>query len=363
MLKKKQTIVVVDDSLTISKYLMGNFMAAGYTVFAYNKPLYALQVIPSNRPDLIILDLTMPELDGFELCRRLKENESLKDIPVLFLSGTANKENVVHGFGLGAVDFVEKPIVFEVLLARVQTHLKLYQLQKEHIEENLKLENMVAEKVEKLHRAQLGTIVALAKLAEGRDTDTGAHLDRVQAYCELLARKMSVQPAYSDLISEWFITMIRYSSCLHDIGKVAIPDAILLKPGKLEPDEFSIMTNHAELGAKTLSIVLDEDPDNEFVRMGFDIAGGHHEKWDGSGYPLGTKGLEIPLCARIMAIADVYDALRAERCYKKGFSHEKSCDIITEGSGTHFDPSLVEIFLKNKDEFERIWDEFLEIQG
>lgn len=352
------TIVAVDDSRSVGKFLMEHFMTTGFDVFIYRDPIQALKEIESRKPDLILLDIVMPEMDGFELCVKLKEIPSLVDVPVLFLSGSADTANIVKGFLNGAVDFIEKPIVFEVLLARIRTHLKLFRLQKIQVEANRKLEDLVSEKINQLHQSQLGTILALAKLAESRDTDTGQHLERVEAFCELLAsvfanrKKETTHPE----VNQWYITLIKYSSALHDIGKVSIPDAVLLKPGKLDAHEFEIMKTHSLLGAATLQQILEKNPDNSFIEMGYQIALCHHEKWDGTGYPNGLKGSQIPLSARIMAIADVYDALRSERCYKKGFTHEQAYAIIEESSGSHFDPELVDVFIEFESKFNEIWD-------
>lgn len=359
MFEKRKCIVAVDDSNTIRTYLKVNLSAQGYEVKVFDNPLHALEKLPDIHPDIIILDINMPEMSGFDLCQRIKEHSALKAIPVLFLSTESDSDNKVRGFAVGAVDYVTKPINIEVLCARIATHIKLANLQKKQKEKTLHLERQVEEKIEELYRSQISTITALAKLAEFRDEDTGSHLDRVEAYCELIARNLDPEEVNVE-INEWYIKRIKFASSLHDIGKVAIPDAILLKPGKLTQMEFEIMKGHAKLGAETLAQALESDRDNEFLHMAYDIANAHHEKWDGSGYPQGLSGEEIPLCARIMAVADVYDALRSERCYKKGFTHEVAYNIIDEGSGTHFDPRIVECFLQNSGEFEKIWDRYRE---
>lgn len=233
------------------------------------------------------------------------------------------------------------------IIAQREMELKKYS---EHLEE------LVDAKVREISDAQIATIYALVKLAESRDGDTGAHIERTAQLFRLLAEKLRQLPEFSEIIDDEYIENIYRSSPLHDIGKVGIPDAILQKPGKLTPEEYEIMMTHAEIGAKTLEDVAKQYKGNTFIKMGLEIAKGHHEKWDGTGYPNGLSGKDIPLSARIMAIVDVYDALRSKRSYKEGFSHEKSAKIIEEGMGTHFDPLLVGVFLRYQNEFRDLYD-------
>jgi putative two-component system response regulator len=233
------------------------------------------------------------------------------------------------------------------IIAQRELELKKY---------NEQLEELVDAKVREISDSQIATIYALVKLAESRDDDTGAHIERTARLCRLLAEKLGQLPEFSGIIDDEYIENIYRSSPLHDIGKVGIPDAILQKPGKLTQEEFQIMKTHAEIGARTLEDVANQYKGNAFIKMGLEITRGHHEKWDGTGYPNGLSGPDIPLSARIMAIVDVYDALRSKRTYKEGFSHEKSAEIIQEGRGTHFDPQLVDIFLKYQDEFMTLYD-------
>lgn len=221
---------------------------------------------------------------------------------------------------------------------------------------NTQLEEMVQEKVREISESQMATIFALVKLAESRDDDTGKHIVRTSEYCRLLAKALRASGHYTDEIDDSFIENIANASPLHDIGKVGIPDAILLKPGRLTPEEFDVMKTHVTLGYNTLAMVHNQYPENAFIRVGMDIAQYHHEKWDGSGYIGKLQGTEIPLAARIMALADVYDALRSKRVYKEAFSHEKSISIILQGSGNHFDPTLVEVFMQNNDAMETIFE-------
>jgi putative two-component system response regulator len=303
-----------------------------------------LQAAENDPPDLILLDIMMPGMDGYEVCRRLKANEKLKDIPVIFLSALDDTEDKVKAFAAGCVDYVTRPFQFEEVKARVEVQIRLRQLQTELQTSNRRLQDLVGEQVREISASQMATIFALAKLAEARDDDTGRHLERVQTWCKLLAAKTGEQPAHRAEADAVFVENIVHASPLHDIGKVGIRDAVLLKPGKLTSEEFEEMKTHTTLGAQTLEAVKDQYPKNAFIRMGIEIARSHHEKWDGKGYPEGLSGTAIPLSARIMALADVYDALRANRCYRPAMSHEKSREIILQGCGTHFDPDVVEAF-------------------
>jgi putative two-component system response regulator len=293
-------------------------------------------------------------MNGFEVCERLKADEVLKDIPVLFISALSETADKVKAFSVGAVDYVTKPFQFEEVHARVETHLRLRRLQVELERHNLHLEELVTEKVREISDSQLATIHAVSKLAESRDDDTGHHIERTQTFSKVLAETLRKNPRYAGSINDTFVENIYHASPLHDIGKVGIFDNILLKPGKLTAEEFEIMKTHAMIGANTLQSVRNKYPKNAFINMGIDIARSHHEKWDGSGYPGGLTGEDIPLSARIMAVSDVYDALRSKRPYKPAFTHEKSCEIIMEGAGRHFDPAVIEAFTAVEAEFAEI---------
>ncbi len=341
------TIMVVDDLPANLTLLAGMLKDCGYRVRPFTLGEMALTAAQTDPPDLIMLDITMPEMDGYEVCRQLKARPQLCDIPVIFISALSEATDKVKAFDVGGVDYVTKPFQFAEVEARVSTHLRLRRYQ-------LHLEQMVAEQVQEISAAQMNTILALSKLAESRDDDTGQHLERVQAFCRILATELQVASPYAEQIDAAFIDNLVQASPLHDIGKVGIPDAILLKPGKLSPDEFEIMKTHTTIGAQTLEVVRATYPHNAFVAMGMVIAHSHHEKWDGTGYPDGLAGEAIPLAARIMAVADIYDALRSKRCYKEAFSHETSRTIILQGSGAHLDPILVDAFDRVAAAFDRI---------
>lgn len=349
-------VLIVDDTPVNLQVLATMLKKFGMKVRPLPSGKFALQAAQAAPPDLILLDIMMPDMDGYEVCRHLKENEALKDIPVIFLSALSDTRDKVEAFRAGGVDYIVKPFQFEEVMARVETHLKLRRLRVELARRNQHLEELVREQVREISDSQMTTIFALAKLAESRDNDTGKHLERVQEFCRLLASGLGGRGPYKAGITEEFIENIFHASPLHDIGKVGIPDSILLKPGKLSQDEFEIMKTHTSLGADTLEAVRSKYPRNAFINLGIAIARYHHEKWDGSGYPDGLEGEEIPLGARIMAVADVYDALRSKRCYKQAFSHEKSCEIIFSGSGAHFDPTIIEAFKELMDQFEEIWN-------
>ncbi len=317
----------------------------------------AIKLLESSEelPDLLLLDVMMPGMDGYEVCRQLKKDDRLKGIPVIYLSALTDTRDKVKAFEQGGVDYIEKPFELEEVRARVETHLKLHFLQKEIEGYNKNLELMVEEKVKEISESQIATIFALAKLAESRDEDTGDHLKRIQVFCRLTAEELSKHPKYKNRISADFIDNLHKASPLHDIGKVGIRDAILLKPGKLTPEEFEEMKRHTSIGADTLKVVYQKYPGNYFIKIGIEIAQSHHERWDGSGYPEGNCEDNIPLSARIMALADVYDALRSKRVYKEAYSHEKSCDIIMQGSGKHFDPLIVEAFTALEQAFDKAY--------
>jgi putative two-component system response regulator len=314
----------------------------------------ALAAAAQKPPDLILLDVSMPEMDGYEVCRRLRSNAALASIPVIFLSALGATEDKLAGFRSGGFDYVTKPFESEEVRARIETQFKIRDLQAAVERHNQELKQVVKEQVLEIAAAQMATILALAKLAESRDVATGKHLERVQVLCRLLAVEVRNCPKYSGGITDDYVNDIFHASPLHDIGKVAIPDSVLLKPGALTTDEFAVMKTHTTHGAQTLEFVLEKHPANGFVRMGIEIARSHHEKWNGSGYPGKLAGDAIPLSARIMAVADVYDALRSQRCYKEAKPHEESCDIILEGSGNSFDPAVVRAFCNVQESFRQV---------
>ena len=361
--RKPASILIVDDTPANLQVLSGMLEDRGYATRPVTSGKMALQAAQSDPPDLILLDITMPGMDGYEVCARLKADEKLKDIPVIFISALHETLDKVKGFSIGAADYVTKPFQFEEVQARVATHLKLHALQIALEAHNRRLSDLVQAQVREISESQMATIFAMAKLAESRDSDTGRHLERVQTLCKLLAAKLAESPRDAATITPAYIENIFHGAPLHDIGKVAIPDSILLKAGKLNPQEFEIMKTHTSLGAATLEAVRQHYPGNAFLIMGIAIARSHHEKWTGAGYPDGLRGEAIPLAARIMAIADVYDALRSHRCYKPAFPHDEACRQILGTAGSHLDPAVVAAFQELQQEFDKVWRDYEAIPG
>ncbi len=348
--EQKSRIMVIDDDSGVMSLLENILYKNGYSVLPFLDVSKALETAHKEAPDLILMDIAMPEMDGFLACERFKQNSVLKDIPVIFMSGKNTTEDKIKGFQAGGVDYITKPFHPMELNARIKTHLDLSTLRNK-----LKYEKLMEKKIQDVAEAQQATIFALAKLAEQRDDNTGSHLERVREYCKLLAKQLSEDSTYSDRISEDFIICIQHASPLHDIGKVAIPDSILLKPGKLSFEEFEVMKSHCIIGAENMQAVFNKYPDNAFIGMGIEIALYHHERWDGSGYPDRLIGKNIPLPARIMAVADCYDALRSDRCYRNGFNHELVISMIQGDSGTHFDPEIVRCFMSIESMFRSVF--------
>lgn len=352
--EERSTIMLVDDTPANLDLLTEMLQGQGYRVQAFPGGPMALKAAALNPPDLILLDIMMPEMDGFEVCRRLKADDALKEIPVIFISALDDVANKVRAFSQGGVDYVSKPFHQEEVLARVTTHLSLRRMRQKLEQHNLHLQDLVREKVKEISDSQLATLLAISKLAEYRDDETGRHIERTRTFCKVLAERLRDNPRYAETITEGFIEDIYHAAPLHDIGKVGIRDDILLKPGRLTPEEFEIMKTHTVIGARTLETVRRKYPGNAFVNMGIDLTRSHHEKWDGTGYPDRLSGEAIPLSARIMALADVYDALRSRRPYKKPFSHEESLRIILEGAESHFDPNVVNAFKPLEGQFAEI---------
>lgn len=349
IIHKEYNILVVDDTPANLKLLTEMLQGQGYNIRPARNGKLALKAAAHDPPDLILLDINMPEMNGYEVCQNLKADERLREIPILFISALEETVDKLKAFSVGGLDYITKPFEFEEVNARVETHLKLRQFQ-------VQLEILVQEQVKEIHDSQMSTIFALAKLAESRDDETGKHIERVQLYCKSLVVKLGETSRYKRSINEDYIDNLHQASPLHDIGKVGISDNVLLKPGKLTAEEYEIIKTHTVIGAQTLESVIATYPKNAFVNMGIAIARSHHEKWDGSGYPDGLMGEDIPLSARIMAVSDAYDALRSKRPYKGAFPHKKSVDIITKDSGSHFDPEIVIAFLEIEGVFKEISD-------
>jgi putative two-component system response regulator len=353
----KSTVMVVDDTPENIKILQNILLEEGYNIRAFPSGEMALTGMEKETPDLILLDIMMPGLDGYSFCDHIKRKERYKNIPVIFISALDTPYDKVKAFYMGGVDYITKPFQPQEVLMRVRTHLRIKNMQLQLEKHNNHLEELVSDKIKEIKDAQKASILALAKVTEYRDYETGRHNERVSLFCKAISEDLLKDGYYSGIIDSDFISNIYYAAPLHDIGKVGIPDRILLKPGLFLYEEYEIMKGHVTIGGNILDEVKKEYPKNQFINMGIEISSYHHEKWDGTGYNKGLKGEEIPLSARIIAIADVYDALRSKRPYKEPFSHEKSCKIITNSSGTHFQPLMVDKFIELEKEFEKIYEE------
>lgn len=347
-------ILVVDDLEANRDMLSRRLQHLGHVVICAESGKEALQHLQDAAFDLVMLDLMMPEMDGYQVLQAIKSQPQLVHLPVIMVSANDEMENVVKCIEIGAEDYLPKPFNPVLMRARVEASLQKKAMHDRDADYQRELESRVKAQVREISSAQLAAIFAMSKLAESRDNETGAHLERMREYCKMLAQQMSRLERYRRLIDDDFIEAIYAASPLHDIGKVGIPDHILLKAGKLDLAEWEIMKTHAIIGGSTLRAVDEQHPGNILIRMGIDIAEGHHEKWDGSGYPQGLRGESIPIAARILALGDVYDALTSKRCYKQAFSHEDARLIIEQGSGRHFDPEVVQAFLGVEPEFIRI---------
>ncbi|GLT17845.1 two-component system response regulator [Vibrio zhanjiangensis] len=354
MVERSTSVLIVDDNAE-SRLTISSLLKPHYRVFVATGGKQALDICAKKRPDIVLLDIMMPEMDGYEVCERLMSDPSTTDIPVIFLTAKSQIEDEQRGFEVGAVDYIQKPVSPPILLSRINTHLKLKRAVRELEEQNEHLEERVKERTYELEMLQDATISAMASLAETRDNETGNHIRRTQNYVKVLAEELVNMGHYADELTPEAIELLHKSAPLHDIGKVGIPDEVLLKPGKLTREEFEVMKYHTTLGRAVLMAVEDSiDFSCEFLTLAKEIAYSHQEKWDGSGYPEGLSGTDIPLSARLMALADVYDALICERVYKPAFPHEKALEIIAEGRGTHFEPLIVEAFLNVEHVFGEI---------
>jgi len=352
---EKATILVVDDTPD-NLALISTLLKDTYQVKVAVSGEKALRIAGgASPPDLILLDIMMPQMDGYEVCKRLQAHPATRGIPVIFVTARADEEDERVGLELGAVDYITKPISPSILMARVRTQLMLKASADFLRDQNAFLESQVERRTREVSAIQDVTILAMASLAETRDSDTGNHILRTQQYVRALAQHLRDHPRFSQFLTDYNMLMLFKSAPLHDIGKVGIPDRILLKPGRLTPEEFEIMKTHTTLGRDAIDHAERALGTNvEFLRLAKEIAYSHQEKWDGSGYPQGLAGDAIPVSARLMAVADVYDALISRRVYKEPMPHAQAVDIIRAGSGSHFDPDMVQAFLVIQDTFQDI---------
>lgn len=336
--KHSPKVLIVDDDPTTRISLKAVVESFGYFVAVAANGNEAFEMMRSNHFRIVLSDWEMPGISGPELCKKIRKENFSTYTYFILLTSHDSPDHIVRGLEAGADDFMTKPYNPAELRVRIKT----------------------AERIESIDTMDV-TIFSLAKLAESRDPETGAHLERVRQYVKIISTELKSVVGY-DEVDEEFVRLMYATSPLHDIGKVAIPDSVLLKPGQLNDHEFEIMKSHAAAGAETLSAALTRYPDQRFLRMAHDIARSHHERFDGSGYPDGLIGESIPLAARIMAVADVYDALTSKRVYKDAFTHKVACDIIRDGAGSHFDPRVVQVFQRIERDFEAVRLSYLEIQ-
>ncbi len=353
------SILAVDDT-KLNLNVLVNVLGEQYALSVALNEENALQYVIENTPDLILLDIMMPGIGGLEVLRRLKNNDRSKDIPVLMLTALSEAEQKAQCFEMGAVDYIQKPFNVHELQARVKTHLSLAQARKTLAEQNQNLEILIEQRTQELLTTQQATMESMAALAEYRDPETGQHINRVKGYVEILAKELSKQPLFAEQLPLATINVFVRSAPLHDIGKVGVRDEILLKAGPLTDEEFTEMKRHTEYGAQVILSVEKKVGPMPFLNAAREMAQSHHEKWDGTGYPEGLSGKAIPLGARIMALADVYDALISRRSYKPPFSHSKAVKIILEESGKSFDPDIVQVFSRCTEQFREIALKFAE---
>jgi putative two-component system response regulator len=353
--ENKATLLIVDDE-PANLLLLTHLLRQDYHVRAANSGENALRVaISEPRPHLILLDVMMPGMDGFTVLERLRSNPATADIPVIFVTALVDLDSEERGLAQGAVDYIAKPIKPAILRARVRTHLEAKQARDWLKDKNAILDAEVSRRMAENELTQRVAIRALAHLAETRDSETGNHILRTQAYVHLLAISLQQHPRFSAFLTPDNIELLTKSAPLHDIGKVGIPDNILLKPGALTAEEWLVMKTHAKLGSDALELSeRDVNKPLGFLALAKEIAHWHHEKWDGTGYPDGLAGDAIPISARLMAVADVFDALISPRVYKQAVPYSEARDILTAGRGKHFDPDIADVFLENFDDFVAI---------
>jgi len=334
-----KTIFVVDDSDT-NLSMAENALEDLYCVMTLPSAAKMFTLLEKVTPDLILMDIEMPDMNGFEALQKLRAHDIYAHIPVVFLTALSDEAVEVQGFELGAVDFIIKPFSAPVLLNRIKTHLDI--------------DELINERTVQLQRLQNSLVFVLADMVESRDKTTGGHIERTTAYIKILMNAMLERGVYLDELRNWDLEVVASSARLHDLGKIAISDLILNKPDKLTPNEYEIIKTHALEGEKNIERIVSRSGSEAFLHHAKLFAGYHHERWDGSGYPHGLKELDIPLQGRILAVADVYDALVSERPYKRAYTHDEAIDIILKNAGTHFDPNIADVLSEVEAQFEEV---------
>lgn len=347
--KKKEVKILLVDDVDVNVIILEEIIQnMGYEALTATSVKEAMELMQNEKtlPQIILTDISMPDIDGYEFCTILKKDPYTKDIPVIFISAMDSSADMSQGFELGAVDYIAKPFERAEVEKRIDTHLKLYTLQRDLEENNKRLSLVVTKQMEKLRVEQKNIMLALARLVENKECASGNHHANIAYNSRLLAQAMQMSPMYEQLMTENFIDTIESAAGLHDIGKIMVPDSIILKKGPLTEDERMIMRTHSELGAKTLIDIYEGMERNEFIDMAIDIAYFHHENWDGTGYPKKLNGLDIPLAARIVRVVDVFDSMLSERAYRDPYPLDYVLEFIENGAGISFDPEIVKIFLK-----------------
>lgn len=350
----KSIILVVDDDKT-NLTLAQKILLPEYRIAATNSGMAALKYLENNQPDLILLDINMPEMDGFAVMEQIRQQEKTASIPVIFLTADNQTETEIKCFQMGAMDFVSKPFVPDILLSRVGKTIELNQYRHN-------LEQMVAAQAEKITEdarrismIQDSVIEGMANLIESRDGSTGKHVKNTKMYVAMISNELRKRGLFPEQLTPDYIRDVCKAAPLHDVGKIKVPDAILQKPGKLTPEEFDVMKQHTTFSRKIIKTIIGDVEDEHYVQIVEDIAMYHHERWDGTGYPAGLEGDAIPLAARIMSVADVFDALYEERCYKPPIRPiERIMQIMTEGRGTQFDPVIIDVFAEMLPDLKKV---------
>jgi putative two-component system response regulator len=348
------TVLVVDDA-PMNLDVLSHCLSDEFEVITADNGETALDLAAEYLPDIIVLDIRMPRMDGYEVCRQLKNSPITRGIPVIFLTAMLEEADEAHGLALGAVDYITKPVSPALVKARVRNHIDLKR-RSDHLVE------MVDERTRELARTQEAIIESLGTLAECRDPEGGGHIRRTRDYIRRLALRLLEKGLYTPPLDEDLIDQFCKSAPLHDLGKIGIPDHILRKEGPLTGEEFEVMKTHTTLGQASIAAAEKRLGSNSFLRYAREIAESHHERWDGTGYPNGLAGAQIPLCGRLMAVADVYDALVSRRVYKSPFPHSTAVDILAENRGTAFDPLMIDAFLEIKEEFRSVALEYADLE-
>jgi len=351
MLKRK--VIIVDDSVTNLKVGL-DALKESFQVSTVPSGELLFSLLEKDLPDMILLDIEMPKMNGFEVFKLLKVNPKTSSIPVVFMTSSDSTDYEKNSFDLGAADYIHKPFFAPFLRKKIDMHFKIDQLSKENLEYQEKLQNSQ----KSLADLQMRLLKTVVELIERRDEVSSGHTERTRKYVEVLLDVLQKNNIYTDIVATWEKDLVLSSTMLYDLGKISVGNAILMKPDKLEADEFSAVKKHPTMGVQIIDDIraqlIENSMEANMLNYAKEFAGFHHEKWDGSGYPYGLKGYNIPLPGRLMAIADVYDALISKRTYKKTYSHEEAAVIISEGKGTHFDPTLVDAFISVADQFRKI---------